>query len=395
MSFSIRIQRHLNILDYGLLSLNRRKFRNGSVCIVFAFAVFLFSSFQILSRGLGEVADTLLENVPDITVQQMLAGRQATIDIGVAEEIRAIFGVSSVVPRIWGYYFDESNGANYTVSGISDELRRTNPEYSLGWGRYPTGGATGEVVVHPLVRESLGLGERKVFSLFRPDLTLVSYRVVGEFAPSTSLGTADLILMGNEDARKLFTMESWQATDLLVTVGNERETTIIASKIAELVPGSRVITRAQIQKTYDVVFNLRSGFGFVCLLGMLAALLILVYDKASGLAGEELREMAVLKLLGWQGRDVMLLRFWESSVVALCGFCLGYGLAWVHVVWGKALLFAPVMLGWSVLRPDLSLAPYFDFSEMLVICSMSVLPYLCATIVPAWRSSVVRPETVI
>ena len=37
-----------------------------------------------------------------------------------AEKLSGIFGIRDVVPRIWGYYFDEVEGANYTVLGVDN-----------------------------------------------------------------------------------------------------------------------------------------------------------------------------------------------------------------------------------------------------------------------------------
>ena len=160
-------------------------------------------------------------------------------------------------------------------------------------------------------------------------------------------------------------------------------------------PGSRVITRTQISKTYRAAFGWRSGFGIACLLGSVAAFIILAWDKASGLSPEQRREVGLLKVLGWQTSDVMAVRFWESVVISLIAFLLGYTLACAHVLWFDAVLYRPILLGWSVLRPSVSLAPVFTIGDALLIFCLSVLPYLAATIIPAWRSAAVRPDAVV
>jgi ABC-type lipoprotein release transport system permease subunit len=204
-----------------------------------------------------------------------------------------------------------------------------------------------------------------------------------------------MLLMSQSDARNLFVVPEPFVTDLMVYVGNPRETDTIASEITERIAGSRVLTKKQILKTYSVVFNWRSGFGSICLLTSLVAFVILAYDKASGLSREDLREVGILKILGWQATDVMAIRFWESAIVSIFAFLLGYSMAWVHVVWWHGVLFRPLLLGWSVLRPELNIVPLLNFQDVFLIFAMSVLPYLCATVVPAWRSAMVRPDTVI
>lgn len=395
-SFRQSWQRQINLLDYSLGSLNRKKKKNIGVFIVFTLVIFLFSSFQLLSRGLTELAANVLRTAPDITVQQLSAGRQVPLSVGSLERLENILGIKRLTPRIWGYYFDEKNGANYTVVGM--DLRGKDlsalPAETIT-GDWPQPGDLQSVVLSKGVHRSLGLGERKSFSLFRPDLELVPFTTTGLFVEQTGAVTADMLLVSLAAARNLFAMQENEITDLLVSVGNPRETDTIAVKIAERLPGSRVLTRDQILKTYSVVFGWRSGFGSFCLLASLAAFAILAYDKASGLTREDLREVGILKVLGWQTADVMAVRFWESALVSGGSFLLGYSLAWVHILWGEGMLFTPLLLGWSVLRPELQVAPPVLLEDVILILAFSVLPYLCATVVPAWRSSIVRADTVV
>jgi ABC-type lipoprotein release transport system permease subunit len=389
--------RLLNILDYALYSLKRKLFKNVSVFSIFTLVIFLFGSFQLVSKALTEAAETILATAPDITVQQMSAGRQVSIAASAKIEIAEIFGIKKTDERIWGYYFDEDNGANYTVIGVQPQF--DNPPATrlldLAEGRLPVAGERGKVVVSENIRHHLQLGTRKHFSLFRPDLSQASFETVGLFDRKGDILTADLILMSLPDARDLFAIPEGFVTDLLVYVANPNEIETIAVKISDTLPGSRVITRNQILKTYKVVFNWRSGLGTICLLTALAAFVILAWDKASGLSQEEMKEVGILKILGWQTSDIIFLRFCESLSVSLLAFLTGYLLAWVHVVFFDGALFRPVFLGWSVVRPAFSLVPPFAVDDLLLVFSISVIPYLCATAVPAWRAASVRADSVI
>ncbi len=391
------VGRLLNILDYALYSLRRKSLKNVSVFIIFTLVIFFFSSFQLVSRALTEAAQTILATAPDITVQQMSAGRQVGIASSARTQLDAIFGIKKIDERIWGYYFDESNGANYTVIGLPALMKESlDPHlFGLSEGRLPAADKRGQVVISANVRRHLQLGTRNNFTLFRPDLTQISFATVGTFAGTGDILTADLILMHLADARDLFAIADGIVTDLLVSVANPNEIDTVAAKISEKLPGSRVITRNQILKTYKVVFNWRSGLGTICLLTALAAFVILGWDKASGLSQEEIKEVGILKIVGWQTGDIILLRFCESLSVALLAFFSGYLLAWVHVVLWDGALFRPIFLGWSVVRPVFSLAPPLAVADLLLVFSLSVVPYLCATAVPAWRAATVRVDSVI
>jgi len=394
MRFFGRLQ---NILDYAIGGLRRKVLKNCTVFLVFSVVVFLFASFQLINRALTELAGDILDGAPDITVQQLAAGRQVSISLAGREAVAAIFGVRRVDERIWGYYFDPGTAANYTVVGLPGLLPGIAPK---SWAQSEVAqlfspGRPGRVVISPAVREQLGLDGRRFFSLFRPDLSLASFEVVADFSPETDLVTADLILMRLADARDLFAVPDDLVTDLLVTVGNPLEIDTVAEKIRELLPGVRVITRQQMRKTYEVVFGWRSGLGSICLLTALVTFAILAWDKASGLSAEEVREVGVLKVLGWQTNDIIFLRFCESAVVACTAFACGYLLAWLHLLLFDGGFFRPIFLGWSVLRPSFPLAPPLVLADLLVVLAISVLPYLCATAVPAWRAAVVRADSVL
>ncbi len=391
--------RILNILDYALAYLARNLGKNCSIFLLFTLVIFLFASFQLMTGSLSRLAAEVLVAAPDITVQQMSAGRQVPIAVTAKERVGKILGVSKVEERIWGYYFDEKNGANYTVIGLPPGALEGGDDGS----RWP-GGAEGRLleprdrgkaVVSRDIRQELGLGDRRHFSLFRPDLTMASFEAVGTFAEELDLLTADVILMTLADARDLFAVEMGYVTDLLVGVANPVEIDTVAGKIAAMLPGVRVITKKQIGKTYEVVFSWRSGLGAICLLTALAAFAIFAWDRASGLSREEVREVGILKVLGWQTEDIILLRFCESGVISLLAFLTGYLLAWLHVAVFQGSVLRPILLGWSVLRPGGSLRPEFAFGDFLLVFAISVLPYLCATAVPAWRAAVVRADSVI
>jgi len=59
----------------------------------------------------------------------------------------------------------------------------------------------------------------------------------------------------------------------------------------------------------------------------------------------------------------------------------------------SASLFRPVLIGWSVIHPSFHLAPPLLFENFLLIFCLSVLPYLAATVIPAWRSASVPADS--
>jgi ABC-type lipoprotein release transport system permease subunit len=384
-------EKQLNVLDYALSSLWRRKGKNLSVFFVFTFVIFLLASFQFLTRSLLDAAQMSLRQTPEITVQHMVAGRQESIPVAYTAKIKDILGVRQVTGRVWGYKFNEVTGANITVMALPSSPRIV-PE-ALSEGHFGEKGETGWAVIGQGVLEDLDLGSRRSFSFFRPDLSLKPFSVTGIFAPQSNMLTYDLVITDIDAGRDLFGLDSSVVTDLLVEVINPLEIGTIARKISEALPDTRVVTRPQILQTYQAVFSWRSGFAAICLLSALAAFIILAWDKASGMDPDERREISILKILGWQTPDVLMVRFWESFAMALVAFGFGTILAYVHIGYSQALLFRTVMMGWSVLRPGLSFSPAVSFADLFLLFSLSVLPYLAATVIPAWRCASVPTDS--
>lgn len=365
-----------NILDFALSSLLRRKGKNTALVTVYTLVVALLASVVFFTHSLRKEAALVLADAPDMVVQKLLAGRYDLVPLNYVEKIKTIRGVSSVRGRLWGYYFDAGIGANYTV---------LVPEEAM---------APGTIVIGEGIARTRKAGEGDLFPLKGQDGTIRLYQIVRTLSPESSLISADLLLMPERDFRKLFGVPATHATDLVLTAGNPRELPTIANKIAQALPDTRPLTRGEISRTYDSLFNWRSGLLVVILLSVVTAFLIFAWDKASGLSAEEKNEIGVLKALGWETSDVLLMKFWEGIVISLTSFLAGIVIAYVHVFFVSSSLFQPVLKGWSVLYPEFKLVPFINASQITALFFLTVVPYTVATIIPAWRAATIDPDAV-
>jgi ABC-type lipoprotein release transport system permease subunit len=375
MSTAIERQRH--IIDFTIASLARRRGKNISLLAVYTLLIFVLSSILFFTHALKQEAAAVLSSAPEIIVQRSLTGRYAPIPLSYAETIRDIRGVISVHPRLWGYYYDANFLANYTLlvpeegapesgtirigSGIS-RMREINPGDMVGFSGHD--------------------GKPR------------SYTVGATMTDESQLLTADLILISESDFRSFTGLANDQATDLVLRVRNPKELTTIAEKITRLLPDTRPIVRNEILRTYDALFSWRSGLLVVIFSATALAFAIFAWDKASGLSAEERKEIGILKAIGWETSDILLMKFWEGLTISLTAFLLGVILGYVHVFIGSSILFLPVLKGWSTLYPQFSLTPHLNPGHLAAIFFLTVAPYTITTIIPSWRAATIDPDSV-
>lgn len=371
------LERQRHLLDFTLSSLARRRRRNLALLAVYAAVVFALASVLLYTQALRREAREVLRGAPELLVQRVVAGRHDLLPARWVEAVAGIRGVAGARGRLWGYVWDGAERANYTVMA---------PERF--WGD------KGEAVLGAGVARARGLGVGGRLPLRAADGTYV-HLAVREIAPAGSeLVSADLVLAGEEDVRAILGVPPGAFTDLAVRVRNPEEVQTVAAKVGRLLPDARAITRSEILRTYEAVFDWRSGIVVAVLAGAVLAFGIVAWDKASGLSAEERREIGILKAIGWETSDVLVMKTWEGAVVSLTAFALGVLGAYAHVFLGGAALFGPVLRGWSGLRADFRLVPQLDPYLVATLFFLTVLPYTVATLVPSWRAATVDPDSV-
>lgn len=371
------IERQRYILDFTLASLLRRKRKNAALLVVYTLVVFAVASVLLFTRALQYEASLLLEDAPDIVVQNTLAGRPHPVPVEWRRPVGAIRGVASAAPRLWGYRYDSALGANYTFLVPVEDAP---PEASIDLGS--------------AVSRTRGAYPGDIISLSGHDGLQHPFTVRKALSSDSQLLTADLIVLSEKDFRKLTGMPASQATDLVVRVPNPREQRTVAEKITRLYPGARPILREEMRRTYDAIYGWRSSLLLVIFSGAGLSFFIFAWDKATGISAEERREIGILKAVGWDTSDVLLMKFWEGIVVSLSAFLAGSILAYLHVFFFSSALFLPILKGWSTLYPSFTLQPSIDLRQLAALFFLTVVPYTVATIIPSWRAATIDPDVV-
>ncbi len=371
------IEKQRNIIDFTLSSLSRRKGKNIALLLVYTLLVFLLASTMFFTYALKREAMLTLKDAPEIVVQRMAEGRHESIPRKYVEVLKNIKGVTSVRGRLWGYYYDSAIGANYTIM-VPENFPYGSGDITIGSG---------------VSRVRLAVKDDMI-PLRSYDGTSIPFHIRDVFSSESELVSSDLLLVSESDYRKLFGTAKNLYTDIVLRVKNTKEISTIAEKIVKLLPDTRPVTKREILRTYESVFDWRSGIIVAILTGAVLAFIIVSWDKASGLSAEEKKEIGILKAVGWETSDILLMKFWEGAVISLSSFMAGILLAYVHVFFTPAILFEPVLKGWSVLYPEFRLVPFIDPYQVATLFFLTVVPYTVATIVPSWHAATIDPDSV-
>ena len=403
------IEKQRYIIDFTLSSLLRRKVKNVGLLALYTLIVFILASTMFFTYSIKKEASLILKDSPEIVVQKIVAGRHDLFPVDYINTIKKIRGVASVESRLWGYYYDGLVGANYTLltpprngrftdTGKStakttvvdsESTDNSKPLFELNGAVLEPGTL---IIGNGIARlRAIGTGDYMPFLAF--DGNVLNFKIAGVLSSQSELVSSDLMLINEEDFRKLFGIDNSYVTDVTVAVNNPEEIAMVASKIKKRLPQARPIIRDEILRTYDSIFNWRGGMMIVIFSAAVLAFVIFAWDKASGLSAGERREIGILKAVGWETSDVIQMKFWEGAIISLTAFFTGVILAYIHVFFTGSIVFEPALKGWSNLYPNFKLTPFINLEQLTTLFFLTVVPYTVATIVPIWRAATIDPDS--
>ncbi|TKI69629.1 FtsX-like permease family protein [Sulfurimonas crateris] len=390
----MRSRFNLYITEYAINSLLRQRYKTLFIFFILSALVFLLSSLFFITNSIKHELNSTVDSLPEITIQKIKAGRQDEIGVEVVDEILQMSGVQSAVARVWGYYYFENAGVNFTLVGI-DEYEEQYKESLNSISQKLDFESSVMMLGEGVKRVMKKSYYKEYFNFIKPEGTMKRVYIGASFEGDTELESNDVIVMSKKNIREIFGIDETKATDIVAKVANPNEIATIASKIKLLYPDARVITKDDLKISYQNIFDYKSGVFLALFIVSLFTFFIIIYDKASGLSSEEKREIGILKALGWRIDDVLKERFYEGFIVSFFSYITGIILALFFVYILKAPLMQNIFIGYSQLKTSFTLPFVLDWQSMALIFFLSVPVYIAATIVPAYRSATLEVDEVI
>jgi len=386
---------NLYILEYALSSILRQKGKNFFILFIFTFLTFLLSSVFFISHSIKHELNSTVDSLPEILVQNLKGGKVYDIELSSLDEILSITGVVDANARVWGYYYFDNAGVNFTIVGVDQYENQYKNSFTKVANQLQETDQSSMIVGIGVKRTMEQNYYKDYFNFIKPDGTIKKVPILGVFDADTQLESNDVIVMSKEDARELFELSENMTTDIVVKVANPEEIPTIKEKIQQLYPNTRIITNEDLQISYQNIFDYKSGIFLALFIISLFTFFMIVYDKASGLTSEEKKEIGILKSLGWTIDDVLKEKFYEAFIISFIAYIVGVFFAFGFVYLLQAPLLRDVFVGYSQLKTTFELPFVFDFQTLFLVFFLSVPVYVAATIIPSWRVATLEADEVI
>ncbi len=379
----------------------QRKWRKQlSLCLVYSLVVGFYASIIFFTNSLRQETQFVTQDLPQIWVQKLAGGRLIPMQKNWVDSLTNIRGIKNVYPRIWGYYFDNSTGAVFTLMGTQKNFEELSKELkmlqfsALMQSKKNLSIQKNQAIVGTGFLEMRGLQIGEFFGVPDMEGKMINFEIIASFDSKSDLLTRDLIIISPENTRKIIGFQENEITDIAINLHNATEIENVARKLDQKYASIRVVTKQQLQATYETLFGWRGGIWIYGSILSIFAFILLIWERTSGLSQNEKKELGILKALGWQIDEVLLVKFFDGIIISLTATLLGILLALWHTFYLESPLFTPFLVGWSVLYPHFSLYPFVEWNSILSIFALSIFPYLLATIIPAWQGAIIEPSEI-
>lgn len=385
------------LLSYAINALYRRGFKNFFSFMMLFTITFLLSSVLFIAHALKYELSLTIDTLPELTIQNLQAGRHQNISLEHFDALLDIHGVQHAIPRVWGFYYFDNAGVNFSLMGIDafDHQTKAHLESMVNTFDFERFVATPSMVVGKGVKRVLNNNYyTEYFNFITHEGVFQKVFLAGTFDAKTSLESNDMIFMPTALVRTIFGMPSTEATDIVLHVSSQDEIPNIIKKIKALYPSSRIITKEAMRISYQNLFDYKSGFFLALFIICLITFLCIVFDKAMGLSSEEKHEVGILKAVGWQIDDILKEKFYEAFILSFTAFICAIIASLFFVFTLQAPLLRDVFTGYSMLKPSFELPFVIDVQTLFIVFFLSTPIYIAAILIPSWKTATLDADEV-
>ena len=357
--------------------------------------LFLLSSVLFISSSIRYSLEQTLSSEPDFVVQRIQGGERVNAPIEWMDKMLEIHGVSKVTQRVYGRYFFKSKEKSFLLMGLDfmDEqshkaLKTMMDETDLKAFLNGENMLVGEGVSHYLKAHFYPNG----YTFLTPNGSFKKLHLFKTLPQQGNLLSNDMIIVPIELAREILGMGEDEVSDIAFNVPNDDEWENVADKVSSFYYDLRVVTKEDIKKAYENLYNYKGGIFLILFLITMVTFVLILYQRYSMVYSSERRHIGLLRALGWSIRDVLKLKFFETMMVVVVAFVLGIALSYFYVFVLGAPLLREIFLGGVNLNNSVTLVPVLDFGILSSIFLIYAVPFVSAVLIPVWKIAVTDPK---
>ncbi len=377
------------------LELFKERKKHIGVVLISLVVLFLLSSVLFISSSIQYSLKQALKKEPDFVIQRIQGGERINAPDEWIDPLLEIYGIDKVTTRVYGRYFFESKRDSFLLVGVDfmdeqshRELSSIMSELDLKKFLNTDNMLIGEGVWNYLKDHYYP----DSYNFLTPSGEFKKVNIFKVFPKKSNLLTNDIIVVPQELAKEILGLKENEISDIALNVPNIDEWDSIEDKIDALYYDVRVVTKRDITKAYENLYNYKGGFFLIMFLIAIVTFVLIMYQRYAMVHGNERRHIGLLRALGWSIRDVLKLKLFETLIVVFISFILGVVLAYIYVFIFSAPIFKEIFLGGANLANSITLVPIVNFNILSTIFLIYAVPFIAAVLIPVWKISVTDPK---
>lgn len=382
-----------SFINFVFLLLFKHKTKHLAIALISSLIVFLLCSVMFVSNSIkNEILNTLTYQ-NDFTIQKISGGKVVDIENSLVDEFLTINGVSNVQQRVYGKYWFEPENVYFTIVGIDLFEKNTNKNIDnllkvLNVSEF-------------LDKNSMIIGDgvKKIFNKYQykdsfdfkiENMERKNVYIFKNLPKEANFVANDLIIMDINLAKEILNIKEDEATDITLNVPNDIEKQSIKSELILKDSNLRIISKDDLQKRYEQIFNYKGGFFLILFLVVMITFVLILFQRYSMINSSDKKEIGILKAVGWSIKDIIKLKILENFIVAFCSFLIGFILAYFYVFFLNAPYLTNIFIGFENIQNEIIYTANINFAQIFTLFIFFMIPFLSAVLIPVWKISVLE-----
>lgn len=232
------------------------------------------------------------------------------------------------------FFRNSANKINGILSGVDVE----NENKVFGIADFMTSGNWNDLKYNPngvilgtVLADKLSVHVNDNINVLTPDGITRTYKVIGLFQTNVTVVDKTKAYLNINSARQLLSENQDYLTDLQVNIQDYRSTVPVVQRLAPVIP-YKVESWQMANQQLEAGSSLRDIIAISVSLTILMVAGFGIYNIMNMTINEKIREIAILKAMGFSSRDVTTIFLTQALVIGIVGGIIGLGLGFALAV---------------------------------------------------------------